>query len=63
MTTILLQDKNYTKKLKTVHKKERKIECCDICVDIREQKGNKKQKNKLYIPLIIVFFIAAVLLL
>jgi len=26
-------------------------------------KRNKKQKNKLYIPLIIVFFIAAVLLL
>ena len=33
-------------------------------MDIREKERNKKQKeNKLYIPLIIVFFIAAVLLL
>lgn len=42
-------------------RKKEKIECCDICkVDIRE---NKQKENKLYIPLIICFFIAAVLLL
>lgn len=32
-------------------------------MDIREKKETKNKKNKLYIPLIIVFFIAAVLLL
>jgi len=49
---------------KFIKRKKGKIECCDICVDIREKERNKKRKRKQTLhSLNYCFFIAAVLLL